>query len=192
VEWSVNPNAFKGPALLSLVAEDADGAQLPLLKGDKEWSVNVEIGGVIDVRKTGYSGALGQTDVYSFFVDFELYCQNKNLRGAQLFASIKHKKSGEQLLEVPVALGRGGYQVSWTLTKKLAPAGDYEIDVFRQVDRRRSAKAAEPFFSITHHHVPPEGQPFPVRTEFLVFLVFIAAFVWSNMKKNEILGKSQK
>jgi len=183
----VNPNAFKGPALLKLAAQDADGLHIPLFKGGKEWSVNVDIGGNIETTQKGYSGLLGQTELYSFFVEFELFCQNKNLKGAQLSASIKYKNTGALLLEVPVAVGSGGYQVSWVLSKS-SPAGDYQIDVYRQVDRRRNATAAEPFISITHHHVPPEAQPFPVRTEFLVLLLFVGTFVLTSWRKNEIIG----
>jgi len=47
---------------------------------------------------------------------------------------------------------------------------------------------AEPFVTISHYHVPPESQPFPVRTEFLVFVLFLSAFIWASFKKNEILG----
>jgi len=67
VEWSVNPNAFKGPAALLLVAEDADGVEIPLFKGSQQWAVNVDIGGNIEVSQKGHSGVLGQSDLFFFF-----------------------------------------------------------------------------------------------------------------------------
>jgi len=190
VEWSVNPNAFKGPASLLLIAEDADGVEIPLLKGSQPWAVKVDIGGNIEVTQTGHSGVLGQSDLFSFFVTFDLTCQTQRLKGAQLFASVRHVKSN-RVIDVPVAFGVSGYQVSWTLNKKQALGGEYQIDIFRQVDRKRNA-LAEPFVTISHFHVPPESQPFPVRTEFLVFIMFLSAFVWASFKKNEILGTKKK
>jgi len=77
VEWSVNPNAFKGPAVLSLVYQDADGTEVPLLKGSQPWGVNVDIGGEIEVTQKGHSAVLGQSDSFSFFVAFDLSCQQK-------------------------------------------------------------------------------------------------------------------
>jgi hypothetical protein len=53
--------------------------------------------------------------LFSFLVEFELSCQQKSLRGAQLSAIVKFK---DEELEIPVATGaHGHYQVSWLLGK---------------------------------------------------------------------------
>jgi hypothetical protein len=184
VDWSVNPNALKGPAVLALVAQAADGKEVPLLTAAKKpWTVNVDIGGVITVSQQSYSGKLNEDQV-SFFVEFELTCQSKKLKGAQLVAIVHFNDGGS--IEVPVAVGAfGRYQVSWILNGKNAIAGDYKIDVFRNVDKKRN-EAAEPFLSITHNHVPPATSPLPIRTEFAVLIIFLASFIWISMKKNEL------
>jgi len=185
VDWSVNPNAFNGLATLSLVAQSSNGDLITLTKAGKPWSVDVTIGGSIDVTKKSHSAELGLSNLVSFFVEFELACNQKILKGADLFASIKFPKT-EETLQIPVGVGsQGQYQVSWVLKNKRAPGGEYKIDIFRQVDTKRNA-TVEPFVRISHTHSPPEGQPFPIRTEVLVFLIFLGSFIWASYKKTEI------
>lgn len=154
-----------------------DGTEVPLLtSGNKPWTLNVDVGGDISVTQQSYSGKLSiffsslnyysffelffwiillifflDDDQVSFFVEFELSCQQKKLRGAQLLAVVH--LNNERSLQVPVAVGaHGRYQVSWLLNNKDAVSGDYKIDVYRNVDKKRN-EAAEPFLSITHNHV---------------------------------------
>jgi hypothetical protein len=103
-------------------------------------------------------------DLVSFFVEFELSCQQKSLRGAHLSAVVA---KGDESFDVPVAIGsHGRYQLSWTLRMtrnainanvayflgtKTVSAGDYHINIYRQVDKR-SADAL-PFRTVIHTHV---------------------------------------
>jgi len=122
----------------------------------------------------------------SFFVEFELSCQKKSLRGAHLTAVVN--KDGDSF-DVPVAIGsHGRYQLSWTQRSKNVLAGDYQINIYRQVDKRNAE--ALPFKTITHTHVPPATSPLPVRTEFVILLLLIGSFVWVTFKKMEIQGGS--
>jgi len=185
VDWSVSPNALKGPAELALVGQAGDGSEIPLLAASKPWIVNVNLGGEIDVSQKSYSGNLNE-DLVSFFVEFELSCKQKNLKGAQLRAAVLDSDRN-QIDEVPVAVGSNGqYQVSWNIENKFAKNGKYIIDVYRQVDKRRSNQA-EAFLSIIHNHVP-SSSTLPIRTEFLILLIFVGSFVWASYKKMEIQG----
>lgn len=119
-----------------------------------------------------------------------LHVNRKKLKGANLNAVVQ-LKNGDSL-EVPVAVGpHGNYQVSWLLENKKAVSGDYRINVYRQVDKKRNV-AAEPFLSISHNHVPAATSPLPVRTEFIIFLIFVGSFVWVTLKKMEIQGNKSK
>lgn len=79
VDWSVNPNALKGPATLALVVQAADGTDVELVSGGKPWSVNVDIGGDITTTQKTHSGKLNN-DLVSFLVEFELTCQQKKTK----------------------------------------------------------------------------------------------------------------
>jgi len=80
VEWTVNPNAMKGAAVMELVAQRADGSDVPLLNSESgRWSFNVDIGGRILVNPRSYSGKLDE-EISTFFVEFELSCQDKKTK----------------------------------------------------------------------------------------------------------------
>jgi len=188
VDWSVNPNALKGPARLSLIAQAPDSTEVPLLSGGNPWGVDVDIGGNIDVSRKSFSGKLNE-DIISYLVEFELSCQQKKLKGAQLHAVVNYPGSNHNE-DVPVAVGaHGHYQVSWSLKNKDALPGEYKINVFRQVDKKRNIQ--EPFLSISHKHVPPAASPLPVRTEFVILVIFVVSFVFVSLKKMEIQGTRQ-
>jgi len=185
VDWSVSPNALKGPATLALVGLAADGNEVHLYteRDEKVWAVDVDIGGDIEKSDSSYSDKLDDGMV-NFFVEFDLSCQGKKLKGAQLYASVKFDNN--LLHEVPVAVGADGqYQLSWSLTSKRALEGTYHIDVYRLVDKRRN-NAVEPFLSMKHNHVASSTSWLPVRTEILILSIFSASFLWAYFRKKEI------
>ncbi len=77
----INPNAVRGTGILTVVAHDADGNSLPLFeeKEKKPVSLNVNIGGDIDVSHHAYNFALDTVST-TFMVDFTLTCQDKPLK----------------------------------------------------------------------------------------------------------------
>jgi len=152
--------------------------------------VEVDIGGAIHVEKKTYSSALSSEDTV-FFVEFELSCKNAKLRDATLFAKVL--LGTQEITSQPVILGPNGrYQVSWSLPTKKAVGGDYQVAVYREVDRRRFEASAEPFFSVGLSYTPPLGSPLPVKTEFLALVILGAAFLFASFKKMDIEGPKRK
>jgi len=182
-DWTVNPNAVKGPSSLELVVR-SHGKETPLLVGTQPWAVSIEIGGRIDVEKKTYSIVLEQDTV--FFVNFQLSCQRAKLQNAALFAKVFDSKS-QQVATGPVVLGPDGhYQISWALPTKKANTGEYTVRVYRDVDRRRHGDTVEPFFTTVLQHSTPLASPLPVRTEIVVCFILVACFFMASLKKMEI------
>eukprot|EP01089_Gocevia_fonbrunei_P012310 TRINITY_DN2875_c0_g1_i1.p1 TRINITY_DN2875_c0_g1~~TRINITY_DN2875_c0_g1_i1.p1 ORF type:complete len:993 (-),score=314.75 TRINITY_DN2875_c0_g1_i1:114-3092(-) len=148
--WAINPNAVQGDGDLSVAAQDADGNHLNLRKDAKstqQVSYKVSIGGKIDVTENTYSTAKNNEDDTAFIVQFSLQCQDKNLKDAQLKASVvlENGKQGTTVLSgLPVATNdEGSYSVSWNLPHEQAPSGKYNIRFYREVDRKRALENRE-------------------------------------------------
>lgn len=189
VEWVVNPNAVKGASALELVVVAVGGEETDLFSGPKPWSVDVEIGGTINIDKTSFS-LVSDFDA-NFFVDFQLSTKTSKLQGADLFARVYQggkEIAAEQVVRGPV----GHYSVSWTLAPKKAPSGVYDVQVFREVDRKRLAEKAEPFFTLSLTHAPPMQSPLPFKTEVLVILLLALGVLIISFKKIEITGINKK
>jgi len=99
-----------------------------------------------------------------------------------------------------VAHGRQGgrYEVSWVQPSKNVKSGDYVVDFYREVDRRRALetthetedleKNLEPLFSIKFAHLAGSGPRFPISMEVIALLGFGSAFFWMVFQKMEIEG----
>lgn len=206
VDWVVSPNAAKGRSQLSLEAVGADATPLKLVnpKDGKEWQVNVNIGGEIEVKqKTYVSEDFGKVN---FLIEFELLCRNRPLKGAQLRATIFYTESDgnmKELFTVPVARREtsGKYSVSWQLDSSNAPGGKYRVNVYREIDRARtiaekkrgermdeSSLSLEPLASFIVEH-SPQGLSLPMRTEFLVVVLFGAIYFTLSYRKMEYESK---
>jgi len=189
VNWAVNPNAVKGKGQLELIAEGADKKEVPIAKeGSKDpWSVQVEVGGDIDVDENTYSTVVGDEDAV-FVVEVALSCQKKRLSDALLKASVSIN-GAEVHSFLPVTQGgeQGQYQVSWLQQKNKAPAGEYTIQFYREVDRYRlQPEQLKPLFSVALPFHPDSESALPVKTEVLVALIIGAAFFWATLKKSEL------
>jgi len=68
ISWAVNPNAVKGKGYLELVAQGADGKEISIFeeKSNKQWRVNVNIGGDISFSERQYSSQLDEDDTIFF------------------------------------------------------------------------------------------------------------------------------
>jgi len=142
------------------------------------------------LKKKTYTSSLSSEDTV-FFVEFELSCQKSKLRDATLFAKIFFGK--QEVASQPVILGpQGRYQVSWSTASKKAVSGDYQVAVYREVDRRRFEASAEPFFTVGLTYSPPFSSPLPVKTELLAILLFSFAFLAASFKKMAIEGPKKK
>jgi len=188
ITWAVNPNAVKGNGFLELVAQGADGKEIPIFeeKSTDQWLVNVVVGGVITVSDRKFSSTFDDDDTV-FFVEFNLSCQAKNLNDAQLQAivSFSGKNSEKQkIISLPVAHGRQGgrYEVSWVQPSQKVKSGDYIVDFYREVDRRRALETTretediesnlEPMFSISFSHLAGSGSRFPISMEVIALVGF--------------------
>eukprot|EP01130_Rhizamoeba_saxonica_P001264 TRINITY_DN11146_c0_g1_i1.p1 TRINITY_DN11146_c0_g1~~TRINITY_DN11146_c0_g1_i1.p1 ORF type:complete len:920 (+),score=250.49 TRINITY_DN11146_c0_g1_i1:63-2822(+) len=194
IDWIVSPNAVKGAGVIELIARSANGSPLSLIREDtnEQWSVDVVIGGKIDISgPTTYSGQI--TDEESiFFVDFELSCQGVKLDGANIVAIVKKADEADMTLSAPVAHGptHGAYSVSWTLNKP--EAGDYVVELYRQVDLLGEKETSDVFHSLTINYQPSVEKSLPIRTEFFVIVVLVGAFGFLSYKKIEIEGTRKK
>jgi translocon-associated protein (TRAP) delta subunit len=135
IDWHVDPNAVRGDAFFTLVVEDPAGGQHPLVSTEGEpLRFNVNIGGEIDVEFTGVSKAEEHSRGTVFAVEFSLSCNDEPLSGAKLSVEV-----GESTEAIAVAGVGEKYSVSWMVPHHAAPTGDYEVRVFRDVDRARAA-----------------------------------------------------
>jgi len=200
INWVINPNAVRGAGILTVVAHDVDGNSLPLYeeKEKKAVSLNVNIGGNIDVSHNAHNFAL-ETTATTFFVDFTLTCQDKSLKNAQLRSLVSFKKEDdetfEELFHLPVATNNvGTYETSWTVPHAQAPTGQYKLEFFREVDSLRAedktkkeSEDIKPLFQLTiPHTAAPTGQ-LPVRTEFVAIILLAAAFGAISLQRSKYL-----
>lgn len=209
ISWSVNPNAVKGKGYLELVAQGADGKEIPIYdeKTKTQWRVQVEIGGNITVEEHTYSSLIDEDDTI-FIVEFEMSCQSKRLNEARLGATV-NRVTGDRptdrvkIVSLPVTQGSEGgrYQLSWIQPTDDVKAGSYVVDFYREVDRRRTAETyqgdleslLQPLFTIQFNHVG-SGSYVPVRMDMAVFILFLFSFFWLVFRRMDIEGtrKSSK
>jgi len=206
IKWPVSANAVKGAGVLALEAQDADGNRLPInkekQKKEVEWKVN--IGGDITVTKNVFTSSKGaETAVVA---EFSLTSQSRKLKDAQLRSTVQFRESPEaswkDSFQAPVATNNEGvYEVSWSNSLKQTPAGEYKIQVFREVDRLRAAEnreflekkkgesGSEDLHPLLEINVEVEGaqagSSIPLKTEFLAVVLISAAFYFVNERKNK-------
>jgi len=146
INWAINPNAVQGLGFLTLSAKDADGNHLPLYaEGTKKQTVNydVNIGGNITVSSSPYSTFESTYEQTVFVVQFNLSCQEKSLKDAQLRCSVAYDEKTVVSLLPAATNDAGVYSVSWTLPHAESPSGDYSLKCFRETDRKRALEARE-------------------------------------------------
>jgi len=204
ISWSVNPNAVKGKGYLEIVAQGADGKEIPIYdeKSKTQWRVNVEIGGNITVEERTYSSQIDEDDTI-FIVEFEMSCQSKSLYDARLGATVSHATGDRitdrvKIVSLPVTQGRerGRYQLSWIQPTNVVKTGSYVVDFYREVDRRRTAESSQgevesllqPLFTIKFNHAGSPGSYLPVRMDMAVFILFLFSFFWLVFKRMDIEG----
>eukprot|EP01125_Pyxidicula_operculata_P022751 TRINITY_DN9550_c0_g1_i1.p1 TRINITY_DN9550_c0_g1~~TRINITY_DN9550_c0_g1_i1.p1 ORF type:complete len:971 (+),score=279.65 TRINITY_DN9550_c0_g1_i1:71-2983(+) len=193
VSWTVNPNAVKGKGVLELVAQSSDGKEV-VLNNEKgqSWRVQVQIGGKLNFQTNSYSKKITDEET-AFFVELELSCESRLLTGASLVATISQSsKAGKTVVAENVAVSHGEadgkYQLSWLLKPTEAVAGDYVVELFRQVDVR---SGATPLYSVVVKYQPESGSFLPFSTEFLVLVTLGSAFVWTSFKKLDLEGNKK-
>jgi len=169
IRWPIDANALRGPGVITLIAQDADGKALPLLmegKDEQAVEIKIRIGGNIRVESTSYTTALIknlQSTVFS--VQFKLYCQKVALHAAQLRAAVLRldpsTKAFTQVADLPVATSPSGhYQVSWSVPHDKAAPGEYRLAFFREVDRFRAEESRE----YRERRARKEGKPIEEAT----------------------------
>jgi len=193
VEWEVNPNAVKGKGSLSLVAQGADGKEIPIYMENTQsvWQVKIEIGGDLSVEEHHFSSEIDEDDTV-FFVDLELSCQTKPLSEAELIASVN---VGSGQLTLPVTHGgeAGQYQLSWFQPTSQVRSGSYYIQFYRKVDSLRVAEKGgdlselDPLFEISFSHKKTSAGFF-VQSEVLALLLLGSGFIYMVYQKMEIEG----
>jgi len=193
VDWEVNPNAVKGKGSLSLVAQGADGKEIPIYMENSQsiWQVNIEIGGDLSVEEYHFSSEIDEEDTI-FLVDLELSCQKKKLSEAELIASVN---TGSQKLSLPVTHGRedGEYQLSWYQPTSQVKSGQYSIQFYRKVDSLRVAEKGGnldqlvPLFVVNFSHKKTSAGLF-IQSEVIALLLLGAGFVYMVYQKMELEG----
>jgi len=138
-----------------------------------------------------------------FFVEFNLSCQEKKLNDAQLQAIVSFSGNNaekQKVISLPVAHGRQGgrYEVSWIQPSENVKSGDYVVDFYREVDRRRALESTrvtedieknlDPLFSIKFTHLGGSGSRFPISMEVVALVGFGSAFFWMVFQKMDIEG----
>jgi len=186
ISWSVSPNAVKGAGTLGLTAEIAGGEEVALVKATdkKPWSVSVTIGGTIVATHEVQTLSTPDGTHNVFLVTFELNCQGKSLRGAQL-RGVVTEMGGVSVSDFVVPVARqadtGIYSVSWVASDEQAQSGRYTIQIFREVD-----KEGEPLFSVSFDFTALHSNFLPFRTETFVLALAIVGLGFFSVKKFHI------
>eukprot|EP01123_Difflugia_compressa_P012858 TRINITY_DN568_c0_g1_i1.p1 TRINITY_DN568_c0_g1~~TRINITY_DN568_c0_g1_i1.p1 ORF type:complete len:988 (-),score=228.24 TRINITY_DN568_c0_g1_i1:43-3006(-) len=205
VVWSINPNAVMGDGYLELVAQGADGKEIPIFeeKSKQQWRVNVKIGGTITVEDKKFSSEINEEDTV-FLVEFDLSCRDAKLSDARLKAVVRYVLSGkttETVVRLPVTQSKQGgrYEISWIQPTEHVKSGQYLVDFYREVDRKRvsettnSAEEEEiesklnPLFTISFYH-QGGALSFPLKLEVVSMMVLGGAFFWMVWQKMELEG----
>jgi len=146
IQWPINPNAVQGAGVLSVNAQDVDGNQLALYKSgslEEVMTHDVNITGRIEVRENTFTTSVLSQEKAAFVVEFNLSCNSRGLRDAQLRASVvlEGSRGSSRVLAsgLPVATNsEGRYSVSYTAPLAQVPSGRYTLNFYREVDRRRA------------------------------------------------------
>jgi len=195
IEWSITPNAVRGPGLLTVNVQDVDGTVNPLYKekSKDEVQFNVNIGGEISVKSETTTFSSFDSKQSGFLTQFHLECNKKRLKDAQLRGSVVYRATkedvGVELFQLPVATNDEGlYEVSWIVPSQKAKTGEYQLKFLREVDRLRtdqatSEEASKALFEISFHYEANNVNNFPVKTEFFAVLLLGLTFFWINTKR---------
>jgi len=196
VAWAITPNAISGPGFLTLTVQDVDGAVIRLYKENSKEEVqfSVNISGNIVLKSETFTFSPLESKESAFLVQFNLLCNHKNLKDAQLRSSVMYRATKEdvavELFQLPVATNDDGlYEVSWTVPRQKAKTGLYLLKFLREVDRLRADQVTDeetlkPLFEITIQHEASSMNNFPVRTEFFAILLLALTFFWVSSKKS--------
>jgi len=144
VSWEINPNAVNGESEIRLVAEGADGVEVPLVVSGtgKPYSLKVNIGGDIKESYEVFSTSDYYTSRTAFVVQFGLSCDGHALKDVKLRASVSDS-NGKVLFTVPVGVSGDQYVASWTTDHADSPSGTYTVDIYRETDHTRAAESDE-------------------------------------------------
>jgi len=147
IHWSINPNAVQGEGFLTVSAEGADNENIDLYTEDnKPVHIEVKIGGDIHAQAITFSTSESNTKETAIIAQFELSCQNKSLKDAQLKGSLYKGDSSDIILfsGLPVATNEDGkYSVGFGVNHDMLPSGKYKWKFYREVDRKRAIEARE-------------------------------------------------
>jgi hypothetical protein len=198
VQWEVNPNAVKGKGTLSLIAQSADGKEIPIYMENSQsvWQVNIEIGGDLSVEEHHFSSEIDEDDTI-FFIDLELSCQKKKLSDAELIATVTALTGNQKqrIYTLSVSQGReaGKYQLSWTQPTSQVKTGQYTVQFYRKVDSLRIGQKGEdleqlePLFVVSFVH-KKTNVGFFIQSEVIALLLFGAGFFYMVYQKMELEG----
>jgi len=147
IRWAINPNAVQGNGFLTLSAQGADGHHIDLFTADSKSPVHFEvtIGGQITANSKTFSTSEVNAKETAFVVEFELTCQNKSLKDAQLRCSIFRGDSQTPIYSgLPVATNDAGhYSFALGAPHEELPSGRYKFKFYREVDRKRALETRD-------------------------------------------------
>jgi prenyltransferase beta subunit len=146
IHWSINPNAVQGEGFLTVSAEGADGGSIDLyMEDDKPVHIDVKIGGEISAQAVTFSTSESNAKETALIAQFELSCQNRSLKDAQLRGSVYRGDSDVALFTgLPVATNdKGLYSFSLGVPHDTLSSGRYKLKFYREVDRKRALETRE-------------------------------------------------
>lgn len=194
INWKITPNAVRGPGILVLSARGADGKDIPLSDAEgKEYRLNINVGGDIDVKKNTYSTNNPDTAQTAIVATFSLSCRGNPLDNAELVANLR-VGSKEVARNLHVSSSSDGlYEVSWTGPHKSAPGGHYTLDVFRETDKARvveskGAITLEPLFSVELDHEGIGSSEFPIAPEIIIVVLLGIGTVFASLSLQKVLA----
>jgi hypothetical protein len=140
IVWHVDPNAIRGPGYLTVVAENADGVQVPVHGYDgAPLRYDVVIDGNIDIDFSSTSTDSPYLSAAAFLAQVKLSSNGRPLEGAKL--SVEVVPSVGESFTAPVASGDDGvYTISWSAPHEKAYSGVYTLKFFREADRAQAAE----------------------------------------------------
>jgi len=174
--WNINANAVSGEGVLTIAVRGPDSV-IPIYKNSKKDAVkyDVKIDGQIDVTHTTFTSS-DDTNKFVYLVSFELACKGKQLKGAQLAATIV-SPNGE--IQLPVSTNQNGYTVSYTLDNKNALSGDYRLKIER-LDRQRGESTT--LLDTVYQHKQHKSTSLPIKSEFGVAVALAVALYFLKKK----------
>lgn len=186
MHWVISPDAIRGQGKLSIVAEVLGEQQITLHYNNKDFYIDLNIGGEIENTFNIYQMPSNDKFPGSIVVEFGLTCQHKKLKAAKLTAIVYLQNN--QITSIPVARNdeTGQYSISWTINKENEISGNYQIDVYRQVDiqiSEQNHQKVDPLFVLPLNYVGAPSQIVPFRSESVVLLLIFMVFASFSFRK---------